>query len=82
MARKILQGVVRSKSGAKTVAVEVASHTRHPKYGKAMKRTNVYLAHDESDSIEVGSMVSIEEARPFSARKRWRVVLDSNNEEK
>ncbi len=69
-----LAGVVVRKSGTKTVAVEVVRVIPHPLYEKRVKRTKRYLAHDGSDSIQVGDRVTIRESRPLSARKRWVVV--------
>lgn len=69
--KRELTGTVIRKSGAKTVAVEVMRVFRHPKYGKSMKRSTVYLAHDERDATLVGQVVTIRESRPLSARKRW-----------
>ncbi|MBI1833693.1 MAG: 30S ribosomal protein S17 [Candidatus Andersenbacteria bacterium] len=72
--KKILQGTVKKKSGIKTVAVEVVRHTRHPKYGKSMRRSKIYLAHDETEKAQIGEAVFIQESRPLSARKRWRII--------
>ena len=73
-ARKLRKGVVVSKSGAKTVKVAVSYRERHPVYGKIVTRTKNYHAHDESDEVKVGDVVTIMETRPLSATKRWRVV--------
>jgi len=73
-ARKVRKGVVVSKSGAKTVKVAVSYRERHPVYGKIVTRTKNYHAHDESDEVKVGDVVTIMETRPLSATKRWRVV--------
>lgn len=72
--KRELEGVVVRKSGLKTVAVEIIRVLAHPLYGKRIKRTKRYLAHDESNSVTVGDKVTIQESRPLSARKRW-VVL-------
>lgn len=74
--KRQLSGVVVSKSGAKTVAVEVVRVAAHPVYGKRIHRTKRYLAHDISDALIVGAKVTIQESRPLSARKRW-IVLPS-----
>ena len=71
---RVVQGVVVRRSGDKTVSVAVTRVTRHPKYGKKMVSTKRYLAHDEENKFEVGQEVTIKEARPMSARKRWVVV--------
>ena len=74
MPKKVLTGTVVRKSGAKTVAVEVIRVVRDAKYGKRAKRGKIYLAHDESDAVEVGQTVSIQEARRLSSRKRFIVI--------
>lgn len=74
--KRELSGVVVSKSGAKTVAVEVSRVAAHSLYGKRMHRTKRYLAHDVSDVLSVGAKVTIRESRPLSARKRWIVVSE------
>ena len=73
-ARKLRKGVVVSKMGAKSVKVAVSYRERHPVYGKIVKRTKNYHAHDEADTAKVGDTVTIMETRPLSATKRWRVV--------
>ncbi len=74
--KRQLSGVVVSKSGTKTVAVEIVRVAAHPIYGKRIHRTKRYLAHDTTDALKVGAKVTIEESRPLSARKRW-IVLPS-----
>lgn len=75
--RRRLTGVVVKRSGSKTVAVEIVRQLRHPVYNKSSKWTKRYLAHDSADSVVVGQTVTIEESRPISRRKRWRVVVKS-----
>lgn len=72
--KRQLTGVVVSKSGTKTVSVQVVRVAAHPFYGKRIHRTKKYLAHDTSDNLTVGTKVTIRECRPLSARKRWIVV--------
>lgn len=72
--KRRLEGVVVKKSGIKTVAVEVIWESRHPMYGKVIKHTKKYLAHDPLDTTEVGARVVIEEARPLSRKKRFVIV--------
>ncbi len=72
--KRELEGVVVRKSGTKTVAVEVVRVIAHALYGKRIKRTKRYLAHDEADTVAVGDTVVIRESRPLSARKRWVVI--------
>lgn len=73
-----LEGLVVRKSGIKTIAVEVVRVIPHGLYDKRVKRTKRYLAHDETDSVAVGSKVKIRESRPLSARKRWTVVTQKD----
>ncbi|MFC1919657.1 30S ribosomal protein S17 [Chloroflexota bacterium] len=72
--RKIRTGQVASTKMNKTVVVSVESRKRHPLYGKIFKRTKRYKAHDESNTCKIGDRVIIEESRPLSKEKRWRVV--------
>lgn len=72
--KRELEGVVVKKSGIKTVAVEIVRVIAHPIYGKRIKRTKRYLAHDTTDAVAVGDTVTIQESRPLSARKRWIVL--------
>jgi len=74
MPRKTLDGVVVSDKMQKTVVVEVISSKRHPVYNKVIRRTTKYMAHDEEETCQVGDMVRIEESRPMSRRKRWKVI--------
>lgn len=55
----------------KTVVVEVERLQRHPLYGKVVKRTKKYMAHDEENACRIGDLVRIVESRPLSRRKRW-----------
>lgn len=74
MPRRILEGDVVSNKMDKTVTVLVERRFMHPVYKKYVKRTDKYAAHDESNALEVGTRVQIEECRPISKRKTWRVV--------
>lgn len=69
--KRELDGVVARKSGTKTVSVEIVRVIAHPLYGKRIKQTKRYLAHDASDALAVGDLVTIQESRPLSARKRF-----------
>uniref|UniRef100_A0A831Z068 30S ribosomal protein S17 n=1 Tax=candidate division WWE3 bacterium TaxID=2053526 RepID=A0A831Z068_UNCKA len=73
MTRKKLKGTIKKLSSAKTAAVEVARVYHHPLYRKRIRASKTYLAHFEGE-VEVGQPVVIEEGRPISKRKRWRVV--------
>jgi len=72
--RKIKQGRVVSDKMDKTVVVAVESYRPHPIYKKAMRRIKKFKAHDEQNACHIGDMVKIEETRPLSKEKRWRVV--------
>ena len=72
--RKVRTGVVVSDRAQKTVTVIVERRFAHPLYGKQVKRTKKYHAHDETNECRVGDTVSIMETRPLSKTKRWRVV--------
>ena len=71
--RKLLVGVVVSDKMDKTVTVEVARTVRHRLYGKGLRRTQKYMAHDEENICRIGDRVEIMESRPLSRRKRWAV---------
>jgi small subunit ribosomal protein S17 len=72
--RRQLVGRVSSDKMDKTVVVEVERTVRHTLYGKVMRLSKKYKAHDESNECRVGDLVCIEESRPMSREKRWRVV--------
>jgi small subunit ribosomal protein S17 len=72
--RKTRVGVVVSDKMDKTVVVAVRDTTRHKLYGKIMRRTSKYKAHDETNACGVGDRVRIAETRPLSKTKRWRVA--------
>ncbi|MCE2422942.1 MAG: 30S ribosomal protein S17 [Gemmatimonadetes bacterium] len=72
--RKVRQGTVVSDRGNKTVVVSVERNLAHPLYGKQVSRNKRYHAHDEGNQFQVGDVVRIEETRPLSKLKRWRVL--------
>ncbi len=72
--RKIREGLVVSDKMDKTVVVAVEDRVKHALYGKIIRRTTKYKAHDESNACGVGDRVRMMETRPLSATKRWRVV--------
>ena len=74
MPKRVLQGVVVSDKGHKTVVVKVERRFTHPVLKKTVRRTKNYHAHDEGDVAKVGQMVQIEESRPFSKTKTWKLV--------
>jgi small subunit ribosomal protein S17 len=71
--KKQLIGLVASDKMAKTVVVEVTRRMRHPVYHKYVQSRQRYKAHDENNEAKVGDRVLIEECRPLSRDKRWRV---------
>ena len=72
--RKVLQGVVVSISGNKTIVVQITERKRHPKYGKMMTSTKKLHVHDEECTAGLGDTVKVMETRPLSKMKRWRLV--------
>jgi small subunit ribosomal protein S17 len=72
--RKLKKGTVVSNKMQKTVRVKVDRTYRHPIYEKVVTRGKTYYAHNESLTLNVGDVVQIEETRPLSRLKRWRVV--------
>jgi small subunit ribosomal protein S17 len=72
--RKVREGYVVSDKMDKTVVVEVEDRVKHPKYGKIIRRTKRYIAHDGENTCGVGDRVRLMETRPLSATKRWRVA--------
>ena len=72
--RKSRQGRVVSDKMDKTVVVAVESRVRHPLYGRIVRRTKRYKAHDETNQYHVGDTVEIQECRPLSREKTWRVT--------
>jgi small subunit ribosomal protein S17 len=71
---RIVRGVVASDKGNKTIKVVVAYQTRHPKYGKDLKRRTVLHAHDEKNDAKEGDTVEIAECRPLSKTKHHRLI--------
>ena len=72
--RKIRQGVVTSNKMTKTITVAVERKVKHPIYGKFVKKTTRFHAHDEKNECSIGDVVKIMETRPLSKTKRWRLV--------
>ncbi len=73
--RKVRTGVVISTKMAKTVTVRVERTLRHAQYGKVLRLSKKYYAHDEqADTLKEGDVVTIVETKPISKLKRWRVV--------
>jgi small subunit ribosomal protein S17 len=74
MPKRILTGTVVSDKTDKTVVVKVERRVKHPLYGKIVKRSKKYHAHDEGNDYRLGETVRIEETRPISKLKTWRVI--------
>ena len=76
MPKRVLQGKVVSNKADKTVVVSVVRRVIHPVYKKFITKMKKYVAHDEANKYNIGDVVSIEESKPISKRKKW-VVLES-----
>ena len=72
--RKTRTGVVTSNKMDKTVTVAIERKVKHPIYGKFVKKTTKFHAHDEKNECTIGDVVKIMETRPLSKLKRWRLV--------
>jgi small subunit ribosomal protein S17 len=72
--RKVRIGIVVSDKMDKTVVVRVDRMSKHPLYGKPVLRVKKYMAHDEANECRPGDRIQIEETRPLSRHKRWRVA--------
>jgi small subunit ribosomal protein S17 len=74
MPKRVLTGTIVSDKADKTVVVKVERRVKHPLYGKIIKRSKKYHAHDEGNDFKTGETVRIEETRPISKLKTWRVL--------
>jgi len=72
--RKVRTGRVVSDKMDKTVVVAVDTLVKHPLYGRTVRRTRKFMAHDEDNQCRIGDKVKIAETRPLSRHKRWRVA--------
>jgi small subunit ribosomal protein S17 len=72
--RKERVGVVTSDKMQKSIVVSVERKVKHPKYGKFVKKTTKFVAHDENNDCNIGDTVKIMETRPLSKSKNWRLV--------
>ncbi len=72
--RKTKTGVVSSNKMDKSITVVVERRLRHPIYGKFVKKTTKFMAHDDKNECHIGDTVKIMETRPLSKNKRWRLV--------
>jgi small subunit ribosomal protein S17 len=76
MPKRVLTGTVVSDKGDKTIVVRVERRVKHPLYGKIIRLSKKYHAHDEANAFKLGQQVRIEECKPMSKLKSW-TVLDS-----
>ncbi|NNF77947.1 MAG: 30S ribosomal protein S17 [Rhizobiales bacterium] len=74
MPKRVLQGVVVSDKNDKTVVVRVERRFTHPLLKKTVRRTKKYHAHDEANTAKEGDLVRIEECRPISKNKSWKLI--------
>ncbi len=74
MPKRILQGIVVSDKGEKSIIVRVERRLMHPLYKKFVKKSKKFMAHDESNVAKIGDWVNIEECRPISKRKTWTLL--------
>jgi len=72
--RKERTGLVVSNKMDRSIVVEIVTKKKHPIYGKFVKQTNKFMAHDENNDCNIGDTVNIMEVRPLSKNKRWRLV--------
>jgi small subunit ribosomal protein S17 len=74
MPKRVLTGVIVSDKSDKTVVVNVERKVKHPLYGKIIRRSKKYHAHDEANEFKQGETVRIEETAPISRQKTWKVI--------
>ena len=74
MPKRLLSGKVISSNNKKTIVVEVTRRVKHRLYKKIIKRAKKYHAHDVNNKFKIGDKVKIIESRPYSKKKRWKVV--------
>ena len=74
MPKRVLTGLIVSDKGDKTVVVNVERKVKHPLYGKIIRRSKKYHAHDEGNEYKAGETVRIEEVAPISKLKTWKVL--------
>ncbi len=76
MPKRILQGVVVSDKGDKSIIVRVERRVRHPVYLTIIRRSSTVMAHDPENRCKEGDVVRIQECRPLSKNKRWELLAD------
>jgi len=72
-----LTGVVISDKADKTITVKIERKVKHPTYSKIMKRSTKVHAHDEENSAKIGDVVTVEECKPYSKSKTWKLLSDN-----
>lgn len=72
--KKLITGIVVSNKMQKTIVVQSSLRRRHPVYGKVMTSFNKVKAHDEKNEAKIGDRVTVQECRPISKDKRWRLI--------
>ena len=78
MPKRILNGKIVSNKSNKTVVVEISRKVKHKLYKKMVKKNKKFHAHIEDNNFNIGDNVSIEETKPISKLKRWKVISDLN----
>ena len=78
MPARILQGIVVSNTCDKTITITVQRRFQHPVYKKFITRSKKFCAHDEFNNFVVGDIVRIQECKPLSKTKKWKVITNSN----
>ena len=79
MPKRVLNGIICKANNKNTVVVEVERTYKHSIYKKYIKRSKKYHAHDETDALKVGDKVMIEETRPISKLKTWKVITNEKS---
>ena len=74
-----LTGVVVSNKADKTITVKIERKVKHPTYSKIMKRSTKVHAHDEENIAKIGDVVTVEECRPYSKSKTWKLLYDNQS---
>ncbi len=72
--RKVREGIVVSNKMDKSIVIKVERKMKHPIYGKFLKRSTKFMAHDEKNECQIGDRVRIMETRPLSKNKCWRLI--------
>ncbi|MBD63007.1 MAG: 30S ribosomal protein S17 [Gammaproteobacteria bacterium] len=76
-----LTGIVISDKADKTITVKVDRKVKHPTYSKIMKRSSKVHAHDEENNAKIGDVVTVEECRPYSKSKTWKLIIENQSKD-